>query len=65
MDWKNALKDGLPKHGQQVLISIHGVYFVTHYNESEQSFETPGKTKKFKVKDHTIYWQEIEAPEKS
>jgi hypothetical protein len=63
MDWKNASKNELPVDGSEVLVSVDNEKFVAVYDSSIGGFRVKGKeAKSFYIKDHTIYWMEINKP---
>ena len=65
MEWYNAQKDQLPENGQQVLISVKGVYYICRFDEKERSFIINEETKKtiYKIDEYLIYWTHFEDPD--
>ncbi len=61
MNWKNANRKELPPHGEQVLISANGVYYIATFSGDDIHFVVDGEEEKiyFKVEDHQIYWTEF------
>jgi hypothetical protein len=65
MNWKNALKDELPKNKQEVLISVSGINYVAFYVAELNGFEiSEGDGFIPLKKDVTIYWTEISNPKR-
>ncbi len=64
MKWNNALRDKLPKNGQEVLICVEGVYYVARFDSNAKSFRLVGDpSTSFEISSmHTIYWIEITGP---
>lgn len=63
MDWKNASKGHLPANNQEVLISVDDVKYIAVYAAEEEGFHLKDQKIKFlPVKDHEIYWMEINKP---
>jgi hypothetical protein len=60
MKWNTAI-NGLPKHGQEVLISVNASYNIANYNAKEKQFELKGGAN-FKVGEHDIHWAELIDP---
>lgn len=61
MDWKNSSKGHLPANNQEVLISIDSVKYIAVYDAIEKGFHLKDqKIKFFSVKNHNIYWMEIQ-----
>jgi hypothetical protein len=59
MNWKSADKD-LPKHKQEVLTSIEGIYAVAIFDYYEKGFKIKESGKFYWTKDgDIIYWCEI------
>jgi hypothetical protein len=65
MRWYNAQKDKLPEDGQQVLISVNGVYYICKYQEEKRQFKIEDELREtaFKVDDYMIYWTEFVDPD--
>lgn len=64
MKWKNANRDDLPLHKQEVLITVDGINYIATYDALKKVFNlnnNPGAS--FSALNKTIYWMEIEAPE--
>jgi hypothetical protein len=60
MKWKNAQKDTLPKAGDEVLISVNGIYYISVYNASGNLFIVNDTTAtEFSADEHLIYWTEF------
>jgi hypothetical protein len=60
MEWRNALRDELPEHMQNVLVSYHGIYYRTIFDAEKQCFileEEPGHF--IEIKNEPIYWIEM------
>jgi hypothetical protein len=65
MRWFNAQKDKLPDDGQQVLISVNGVYYICIFNAGERFFaiEDQARETTFNIDDYLIYWTEFVDPD--
>ena len=65
MRWNNAQKDKLPEEGQQVLISVNGIYYICAYDAGERAFKIRDESREtvFTVDDYLIYWTEFVDPD--
>ena len=64
MIWRNANRDEIPEHLQEVLISVKGVYYVTTFDSETRTFrlrEEPDTF--FDLNKHEIYWTEFNNPD--
>jgi hypothetical protein len=61
MYWKNALKDRLPKHKEEVIISVKGVNYISIFCADKKLFKVEKEMTEtlFKVEEHLIYWTEL------
>jgi hypothetical protein len=61
LKWKNANRKELPPHGDQVLISANGIYYIATFSGPEKSFTVRGEKENniFRIDDHQIYWTEF------
>ena len=61
LKWKNANRKELPPHGDLVLISANGVYYLATFNGADTTFTVDGENEKlvFRIEDHQIYWTEF------
>jgi hypothetical protein len=64
MNWKNANRDPLPTHEQNVLVAIDGVYYITIFDLNHNVFRLAEDLKScFGIRDEEpIYWLEIDSP---
>jgi hypothetical protein len=64
MGWKNSTIDELPKHSEEVLISVNGVNYIAIYNAVQKGFELRETKNLFLIenKEPIIYWKEIITP---
>jgi hypothetical protein len=64
MKWNNALKDNLPPHQEEVLISVNGIYYYGIFHADKKAFEAELELEKqqFKVGEHVIYWTSVQKP---
>jgi hypothetical protein len=60
MKWKNSKIEGVPKEGEQVLIAIHGIYFVAVYNTEERKFTVLANGQSFWIDVDPVSWQPID-----
>jgi hypothetical protein len=63
MNWKNARIDKPPQHGQTILISADGVYYIAVYDAEYSVYrltEEPGTC--FDNENNQIYWMEFTTP---
>jgi hypothetical protein len=64
MNWNNASVDALPADGQEVLMSVDGVYYIGIYKSHEQIFKLKDQPDQhFKLTEYRIYWTEFTNPE--
>jgi hypothetical protein len=60
MKWYNAQRDELPSDGQQVLVSVNGVYYITVFDEKEKKFRLRDQQQTFfHADEYLIYWTEF------
>jgi hypothetical protein len=61
LKWKNANRKELPAHGDLVLISANGVYYLATFSDPELTFtvQEEGEKRVFSIEDHQIYWTEF------
>jgi hypothetical protein len=64
MKWKNANRDELPKHDQDVLISVDGVYYIAFFDEGVKAFRIRNQMGLiFEIGGtDAIYWMNFESP---
>ena len=62
MKWFNAEVDGSPEHGDEVIISVDGVYHLAVYSGSNKTYISKRSKKSFKASESTIYWAKIVPP---
>ena len=65
MKWYNAQRDLLPDDGQQVLISLNGVYFICRFDARNRLFKISEEESEsfYKVDEYLIYWTHFEDPD--
>jgi hypothetical protein len=63
MKWFNASKDSLPRHEQEVLISVNGIYYVAHYDSTANAFRLKDQPSDyFQIGEYVIYWTALGDP---
>jgi hypothetical protein len=66
MKWKSAHKSELPKNGEQILISVDGIYYLAVYEAELGLFRPRGERNVFfNPLENLIYWTEVEKVEVS
>jgi hypothetical protein len=65
MKWYNALVDQSPKHHQQVLVSVDGIYYMAVYDEEKNYFVSDDEDQNIlNSKSGVIYWTHLMVPGK-
>jgi hypothetical protein len=64
MNWKNVSRDKSPDDGQQVLLSVDGVYYLTIYHKPSNTYQLKDQAGQFfsPGESPAMYWLEIEDP---
>jgi hypothetical protein len=65
LKWKNVHIDRLPLDGQEVLLTVEGVYYMTRYDAAKEVFRLKDEPHSyFSVADKQLmYWLEMGEPE--
>jgi hypothetical protein len=65
MEWFNASIDEHPKHGQEVLISVDGIYYMAIYDGMLKQFKTRDADSKVisSPRNSIIYWTPLDSPD--
>lgn len=61
MKWNNALRDTLPSHKEEVIISVDGVNYISVFCANNQSFNVEDGLKEtsYKPGEYIIYWTRV------
>lgn len=64
MNWKNAQIDDPPEDGEEVLVSVDGIYYLTRYDASEGVYRLKDALGQyFSPSESTqMYWLELNGP---
>jgi hypothetical protein len=64
MEWKNVHRDSPPGHGQEILLSVDGIYYITQYDSEKNVYRLRDEPLSyFSPADRSsMYWLMIDEP---